>query len=92
MADEQSSVAPPGTGAHPTVGADARPEAEIGDPETSADGDERAPRDADDDAARAEGDSAVAQVAATGTALRKGERTSDLDLDEAPGAAGPGMG
>lgn len=34
----------------------------------------------------------AADVAATGTALHEGERTSDLDLDEAPGTAGPGAG
>lgn len=31
-------------------------------------------------------------VAATGTALRPGERDSGLDLDDAPGATGPGAG
>jgi hypothetical protein len=36
--------------------------------------------------------SPVEDVEATGTALHKGERTSDLDLDDAPGTAGPGAG
>lgn len=31
-------------------------------------------------------------VAATGTALRPVERDSGLDLDDAPGATGPGAG
>ena len=31
-------------------------------------------------------------VAATGTALHRGERDSGLDLEGAPGAAGPGAG
>jgi hypothetical protein len=35
---------------------------------------------------------AVRDVAASGTALHKGERTSDLELGDAPGATGPGAG
>ncbi|MGH7734186.1 MAG: hypothetical protein ACREOE_10920 [Gemmatimonadales bacterium] len=34
----------------------------------------------------------AADVAATGTALKEGERTSGLELGDAPGAAGPGAG
>lgn len=97
MADDAPAVAPPGTAAHPVVD-----DGKGG----GADAGSSAPSAARTDAAR-RGDTAAAgdqpdteptasammrDVAASGTALHEGERTSDLDLDDAPGATGPGAG
>lgn len=96
----EQEAPPPGTGAHPTVEEPGTPEAEVGstvDGGPADRGDAAEPRRSDVSGSgrpaseRIQGGPAE-DVAATGTALRPGERESGLDLEDAPGTAGPGAG